>query len=150
MVDDAAVHLLGDPLVEAAVPCLHVEDGDVAALGGDGGQAAVGIAEHQESVRFLLFQDRVDAGDDLTDGLRGGGSGCLEVIVRLPQLQVLEENLVQLVVEVLARVHQDVVHGAVQGRNHPREADNLRSGADHGHHLHSLAHGCTSSGNWSG
>ena len=43
-VDDAAVGLLGQALVLAAVAGLHVEDGDVQALGRDGGQAAVGVA----------------------------------------------------------------------------------------------------------
>ena len=43
-VDDAAVGLLGQALVLAAVAGLHVEDGDMQALGRDGGQAAVGVA----------------------------------------------------------------------------------------------------------
>ena len=43
-VDDAAVGLLGQALVLAAVARLHMEDGDVQALCGDGRQAAVGVA----------------------------------------------------------------------------------------------------------
>ena len=53
-VDDAAVGLLGQALVLAAVARLHVEDGDVQALGRDGGQAAVGVAQDQQRVGLDL------------------------------------------------------------------------------------------------
>ena len=53
-VDDAAVGLLGQALVLAAVARLHVEDGDVEALGRDGGQAAVGVAQDEEGVGLDL------------------------------------------------------------------------------------------------
>ena len=53
-VDDAAVGLLGQALVLAAVARLHVEDGDVQALGRDGGQAAVGVAQDQQRVGLHL------------------------------------------------------------------------------------------------
>ena len=53
-VDDAAVGLLGQALVLAAVARLHVEDGDVQALGRDGGQAAVGVAQDEERVGLDL------------------------------------------------------------------------------------------------
>jgi len=43
-VHDAAVGLLGQALVLAAVARLHVEDGDMQALGRDGGEAAVRVA----------------------------------------------------------------------------------------------------------
>ena len=49
-VDDAAVGLLGQALVLAAVARLHVEDGDMQALCRDGGQAAVGVAQDKQRV----------------------------------------------------------------------------------------------------
>ena len=42
-----AVGFLGNPLIEAAVARFHVEDWDLAPLGGDDRKAAVSVAEHQ-------------------------------------------------------------------------------------------------------
>ena len=53
-IDDTTVGLLGQALVLAAVAGLHVEDGDVQALGRDGGQAAVGVAQDEERVGLNL------------------------------------------------------------------------------------------------
>lgn len=50
VVDDLAIDLLGNALIEAAVAGLHMEDGNLAALGRVGGEAAVGVAEDQEGV----------------------------------------------------------------------------------------------------
>ena len=50
VVDEAPVGLLGHVLVEAAVAGLHVVDGDPHALRHDGGDAAVGVAEHEDGV----------------------------------------------------------------------------------------------------
>ena len=62
VVDDPAVDLLGHALVEAAVAGLHVEDRDLAALGGDRREAAVGVAEDQQGVGPLAAAStRVDA-----------------------------------------------------------------------------------------
>ena len=49
-VHNAAVGLLGQALVLAPVAGLHVEDGDVQALGPDDAQAAVGVAQHQHGI----------------------------------------------------------------------------------------------------
>ena len=43
VVDDLPVDLLGHALVEAAVARLHVEDGNLSALGCDRGKAAIGV-----------------------------------------------------------------------------------------------------------
>ena len=68
-VDDAAVGLLGEALVFAAVAGLHVEDWDVKALCADYGQAGVGVAEHQDRVRHDLSHELVAARDDVAHGL---------------------------------------------------------------------------------
>lgn len=66
---DAAVRLLGQALVLAAVAGLHVEDGDVEPLGRDGGEARVGVAEDQKGVGLHLNHKLVRGGDDVADGL---------------------------------------------------------------------------------
>ena len=73
-VDDAAVGLLGQALVLAAVARLHVEDGDVEPLGRDGGQAAVGVAQDQQRVGLHLHHELVARGDDVTHGLSQVGA----------------------------------------------------------------------------
>src|SRR5262245_42559357 len=44
MVNDSAIGLFGDALIEAPIACLHVKDRDLAPLGGDHREAAVGVA----------------------------------------------------------------------------------------------------------
>ncbi len=48
----AAVGLLGEALVLAAVAGLHMEDRDMETLGPDDAEAAVGVAEHEDCVRL--------------------------------------------------------------------------------------------------
>ena len=84
-VDDAAVGLLGQALVLAAVARLHVEDGDVQALGRDGGQAAVGVAQDQEGVGLDLDHEPVARGDDVAHGLSQVGAHGVQVDVGVVQ-----------------------------------------------------------------
>ena len=69
MTDDPAVDLLGHALIEAAVARLHVEHGDPPALGRDGGETAVRVAQDEHRVGADVGEDRVHPGDDLADGL---------------------------------------------------------------------------------
>ena len=111
-VDDAAVGLLGQALVLAAVARLHVEDGDVEPLGRDGGQAAVGVAEDEEGVRLRLHHELVGGGDDVAHRLAEVGAHGVQVDVGVVQRQVAEEDAVERVVVVLAGVRQQAVEVA--------------------------------------
>ena len=111
-VDDAAVGLLGQALVLAAVAGLHVEDGDVQALGRDGRQAAVGVTQDQEGVRLHLDHQLVARGDDVAHRLAQVGAHGVQVDVRVVQRQVAEEDAVQGVVVVLPGVRQQAVEVA--------------------------------------
>ena len=111
-VDDAAVGLLGQALVLASVAGLHVEDGDVQALGRDGRQAAVGVAQDQERVGLHLHHQLVARGDDIAHGLAQVGAHGVQVDVGVVQRQVAEEDAVEGVVVVLAGVRQQAVEVA--------------------------------------
>ena len=50
-----------------------------------------------------------DRDDDLPDRLGGGGAGGAEIVIRRAQIEVLEEDLIELVVVVLAGVDNDVI-----------------------------------------
>ena len=136
MIHDAAVDLLGHALIEAAIARLHVEHRDLAPLGRVGGQATVGIAQDQQRVRLDLGQGRVGPRDDLADSLAGRGARGAQEVVRLAQLEILEEDLVQLVVVVLAGVHRDVIGRLVQRGQDAGQADNLGAGAEDGGDFH--------------
>ncbi len=58
---------------------------------------------------------------------------AFEEMVGLAHFQILEEDLVEFVVVVLAGVHQDMVAMLVERCHHPRQADDFWPGADHGH-----------------
>ena len=111
-VDDAAVGLLGQALVLAAVARLHVEDGDVQALGRDGGQAAVGVTQDQKGVGLHLHHELVRGRDDVAHGLAQVGAHGIQVDVRVVKRQVAEEDAVERVVVVLAGVRQQAVEVA--------------------------------------
>ena len=72
----------------------------------------------------------------LPDRLRRVSPGRSRKWSRLPEPEILEEDLVQLVVAVLAGVDEHVVEVAVERSDDPREPDDLRSRSDDGHHLH--------------
>lgn len=124
-VDDAAVGLLGQALVLAAVAGLHVEDGDVEPLGHDGGQAAVGVAQDQESVGLHLYHELVARGDDVAHGLAQVGAHGVQVDVGVGELQVAEEDAVQGVVVVLAGVSEQAVEVAAALLDDLGQADDL-------------------------
>ena len=111
-VDDAAVGLLGQALVLAAVAGLHVEDGDVQALCRDGGQAAVGVAQDEQRVGLHLDHQLVARGDDVAHGLAQVGAHGVQVDVRVVKREVAEEDAVQGVVVVLPGVRQQAVEVA--------------------------------------
>ena len=128
-VDDAAVGLLGQALVLAAVARLHVEDGDVQALGRDGGQAAVGISQDQQRVGMHLNHELVTRGDDVAHGLAQVGAHGVQVDVRVAKRQVAEEDAVERVVVVLPGVRQQAVEVAAALLDDLGQADDLGAGA---------------------
>ena len=128
-VDDAAVGLLWQALVLAAVARLHVEDGDVKALGRDGGQAAVGVAQDQQRVGLHLHHQLVARGDDVAHGLAQVGAHGVQIDVGVVQRQVAEEDAVQGVVVVLPGVRQQAVEVTSALLDDLGQADDLGAGA---------------------
>ena len=56
MVDDFPVAFFGNPLFEATVTGVHVEDGDVALFGGYGAKAGVGVAQNQKGIGVDVYK----------------------------------------------------------------------------------------------
>ena len=71
VVDDLAIDLLGNALIEAAVTSFKMEDRNVAAFGRNYGKAAIGIPENHERLRTILREHRVELDDGVSD--RGCG-----------------------------------------------------------------------------
>ncbi|MNG06734.1 hypothetical protein D3C84_899950 [compost metagenome] len=135
MIQNFAVQLFRNTLVEAAVTSLHVEYRDFSALGRNHSQAGVGIAIQHQSVRFFGFHDFVGFFDHARDGLRCVGAHCSEEVIRLTDIQVIEENLVQFIVKVLPGVNQDVLSMGIELGNNPRHFDQLGTGPDNSHYF---------------
>ena len=128
-VHDAAVGLLGQALVFAAVAGFHVEDGDVQPLGADDAKAGVGVPQHQHDIGLQLRHQVIAFGDDVPHGLAQGVSHRGQVDVRVIQLQVVEEHAVEVVVVVLAGVGQEGIEILPALGDDCGQADNLRPGA---------------------
>ena len=114
VVDEPAVGLLRDVLVEAAVARLHVVDGDPHPLGHHRGDAGVGVAEHEHGVRPLGGEHPLGADERAAQDRAERRGVHLQVVVRGPQPEVVEEDLVERVVVVLPGVDEDVVDRPVQ------------------------------------
>ena len=126
-----------DPLVEAAVAGLHVENRDLPALGRDHRKTAVGVAVKQERFGFFAFHDRVGARYHVADGLGGTRAYRIEKNIRFSQSEILEEHLVKFVIEILSGMHEYMLGEFVQFLDHHAQLDDLGSGADD---CHDLAH----------
>ena len=129
-VHDAAVGLLGQAFVLAAVAGFHMEDGNVQALGADDAQAGVGVAQDQDGVGLDFHHQLVALGDDVAHRFAKVLAYGVQVNVRVFQLEVLEEDAVEVVVVVLAGVREqavEVLPAFVDDRGQP---DDLRPGAD--------------------
>lgn len=137
-IDDAAIDLLGEVLVEAAVARLHVEDGDLEALCGYRAQAGVGVAENQQCVGRDLRYELVAFLEYVPHGLAEVGASNPEVAIGLPEPQPLEEHLVELVVVVLPGVDQHVVEDLVAELDGFGQLDDLRPSPHDRHELQSL------------
>ena len=128
-VHNAAVGLLRQALVLAAVARLHVENGDVQPLGADDAEAGVCVPQHQHSVRLQLHHQVVAFGDDVPHGLAQGLPHRVQVDVGVGQAQVLKEHAVEVVVVVLAGVGQDGIKILPALGDHCGQADDFRPGA---------------------
>ena len=128
-VHDAAVGLLRQALVLAAVAGFHVEDGDVQPLGPDDAEAGVGVTQHQDGVGLQFHHQVVAFGDDVPHGLAQGVSHRVQIDVRVGQFQVVEEHTVEVVVVVLAGVGQEGVKILPALGDDRGQADDLRPGA---------------------
>ncbi len=85
VVHNLAVNHLADIPVPAAVPRLHVKNGDFEALGTDRREGGVGIPQHQQGLWLLLLQNLIAFGDDIPHGLAKVAAGAVEVDVGLAE-----------------------------------------------------------------
>lgn len=129
-VHNAAVGLLRQALVLAAIAGLHVEDGDVQPLGADDAEAGVGVPQHQDGVRLQVNHQVVAFGDDVPHGLAQGVPHRVQVDIRVGQAQVLEEHTVEVIVVVLAGVGQEGIEILPALGDDRGQADDLRTGTD--------------------
>ena len=142
VIRDHPVDLLGHRPVKAPEAGLDMADADVEFCGRKSpGHDGVGVALDEDDVGFLLHEDLLDAGQDLS-GLPGMGSGTdIEVVLRLGQVKVLEERPVHVVGVVLPGVEDEVIEvpcfAFPDDRGH---LDDLRSGSKYNcnHGVHSF------------
>lgn len=134
-IDDTAVGLLGQALVLAAVASLHVEDRNMETLGSDNAEAAVGVAKDQYAVRLGLGKELVGAVDDVAAGSAKVVTDSIHIDLGLCELQILEEDTVEVVIVVLARVGENHVKVLAALVDDGGETDDLGARADNNDQL---------------
>ncbi len=135
VIDQLAVGLFGHVAVEAAVARLHMVDRDIHAPGHDGRDRGIRVAQDQDGIGFFVRQDLLRLGQDGPQGLAQTAPPGAQEVVRFAHAQILEKDLVQLVIPVLARVGDDVGDMVLQPGHDPGKPDNLRPCPKDGHHL---------------
>ena len=129
-IDDTAVGFLGQALVLAAVAGLHVENGDMESLCSDNAEAAVGVAKDQYAVGLGLGKELVGAVDDVATGSAKVITDSIHIDLGLGELQILEEDTVEVVIVVLARVGENHVEVLAALVDDGGETDDLGARAD--------------------
>lgn len=129
-IDDAAVGLLGQALVLAAVAGLHVENGDMESLGSDNAEAAIGVAKDQDTVGLGLGEELVGTIDDVAASSAKVITDGIHIDLGLGELQILEEYAVEVVVVVLACVGENHVEVLAALVDDGGETDDLGACAD--------------------
>ena len=136
VIDDLAVELFRNALVEASIARFEMENRYLATLGCNDGEAGIGIAIQEDRVRALLLEQIVHLADHVADRLCSGVSRGFQKEIRLRHTKVIEEHLVQFVIVILAGMHQLVLHELGKFRDDAAELDDFRPGADDGHDFH--------------
>src|SRR5262245_13598342 len=111
MVDNLSIDFLWNPLIEASVAGLKMEDRNLAPFYRDDGKATVRIAVKKNRVRLFAFENRIDPSDNKPDGLGRGLARRFQEVIGSAYPQISEKDFVQLVIIVLPRMddHQVVI-----------------------------------------
>ena len=116
----------GQALILAAVARLHVEDGDMQALGGNSRKTGIGISENKECIGLNGRHQLIGTVDDIADGGAEIVPHGVHVDLGLLQLEVAEEDAVEVIVVVLPRVREDGIEILAALADDGGEADDLR------------------------
>src|ERR1035437_8412831 len=136
VIHQLAVGFFGNIRVEGTVARLHVIGRNLHPLGHHKRNGAVGVTEDQKGVG-LFFQDHFFRADQqLTQHFSKGRGVQVEEVIGLADPQVVKENLVQLVIIVLAGVNQHMVGVLFQGFDNGGQADDFRPGSKDSHYFH--------------
>jgi hypothetical protein len=111
VINDPPIRLFGHTKIETTITRLHMENWYFPTLGRNDGQAAVGVTQHKHCFRPDSLKDTVHADNKITNRIGGPTrvGRTIEKKIRLANAQIIKEDLIQLVVIVLASMHQDVV-----------------------------------------
>ena len=124
-VHNAAIGLLGQALILAAVARLHVEDGDMQALGGNSRKTGIGISENKECIGLNGRHQLIGTVDDIADGGAEIVPHGVHVDLGLLQLEVAEKDAVKIVVVVLPRVRENGIEIFPAFGYHRRQTDDF-------------------------
>ena len=129
------VSLFRQTLILAAVPRLHMEDGNMQPLCPDHGQAGVCVSQYQHRIRHQLRHYLVTCRNDIPHRLAEIRSDCIQIQLRILQPQIPEEHTVQVIIIVLPGMDQDGVKILPALLDHAGKPYNLRPRPHDDHQL---------------
>src|SRR5947208_96919 len=108
MVDDPPVDFFWDPIVITSVTCLHVIDGNTEPPRNNGRNSRVRIPQDEKAVRAVFQEDGFTLFKDLCDLATEGGGAYPQKNIGRPDSELVEEDLAEPVIVVLASMNQDM------------------------------------------
>lgn len=132
--DDAVGHLRHVP-VPAAVPRLHVEDRDLEPFRGDGREGGVRVPQDENRLGPYGLHQIVRLRNDKAHRLAEVLAHARQKMIGLPEAQLIEEDLAQLIVVALARVGKDMIEFLIAFLDDFRQTDDLGPGPEDRHEL---------------
>lgn len=118
---------LRQTLVLAAVATSHVEDGNVLPLGTNNRQAAVGITQHQHSIRSNGNRELVALSNDIAYAFSQVCTNGIHIAFRICKLLVTEEYNIRIVIIILTDVSQNHIKIFAGLIDDGSQLDHLRS-----------------------
>jgi len=106
-----------------------VEDGDVQALGRNGGKTTVGIAKDQHRIGLRSQHELVAAVDNVANGGAKVVAYGIHIYLRIGKLQIPEEYAIQIVIVVLSRMGKQGIEIDPAFVDHSCQTDDLGTGA---------------------
>jgi hypothetical protein len=99
------------------------------------GQTTVCVSIQQDGIRLHQLHHLIGSSDHVTDGLCQGLASGIQKMIRFPDAEIPEKDVIQFIIVILARMHQDMFRMNIQLADNPAELYDFGASAHDSHDL---------------